>query len=247
MIVSALFTAVSLLGAAPPVAIWERDTSQAPRSAVDSVLVVLREGLGEVELPATGGGRCGALEDCLVKKAREDGAVAIGVSVAPGRRGFLVDLEATAPDGEVLASVTFALPPAGERQLPEVRAFVESLAKKWKARAPARPAVVVTKPVVAETFEAEEVPEAFWTRPPARIALIGGSVAAVSAIVLAIAGAGVKGQLDTSLAAAPPVLTRSQALEQAGLANGLLTGALLSGLVSGLAGAFLLIFFAGSS
>ncbi len=240
---------VSLLGvltAAPTVELWQRETSQAPRSAVDSVLVVLRDALGARELPASGElGRCGPAEDCLLQKARAGGAIAIGLSIAAGRKGLLVDLEALAPDGDVLASATFPLPASGDRSLPEVRAFVEALAARWKVREP--PAVRVEPAPVTTLTATEDVPESFWSRTPPRVTLIAAGVTVVGTVALGIAGAVVKGQLDTSLAAAPLTLTRPQALDQAGLANGLFTGSLISGLISGAVAVVLFILFAAGS
>ena len=87
------------------------------------------------------------------------------------------------------------------------------------------------------------MPASFWARPPARVALIAGGVTAATAIALGVAGAVVKGQLDSSLAAMPPVLTRPQALEQAATANGLLTGSLISSLLTGIAAGVLAILY----
>lgn len=231
------------LAVMPPIGLWQRETSQAPRSAVDSVLVVLRDALAAAELPADGAlRRCGPIDDCLSKMAREGGVIAIGLSVAAGRKGLLADLEAVAPDGEVLASVTFPLPSSGDRSLPEVRGFVETLVFRWRARAPAP---VPLAPPVSSVIEEEPVPPTFWSTVPARVTLIGTGVAVLSTIALGVAGAVVKGQLDASLALSPPVLSRPQALEQAGAANGLFTGSLVGGLISGAAGLFLIILWAG--
>ena len=132
--------------------------------------------------------------------------------------------------------------------MPEADEFARKLAAAWRARAPA-PAAVVTAPTAerlvppAAALVEDEVPEGFWSRPPARITLVAGGVTAVAAVALGIAGAAVKGSLDASLLLQPPVLSRPRALDQAGLANGLLTGSLLASILAGVSVAVLLILF----
>ncbi len=233
------------LAASPAFTVWERQTQNVPSSAVQTVELRVRESLAEQALEVAEGFKaCGAEKDCLLARARETESVAIGLSIAKGRKGLLVDLQATAPDGTDLAAVTFPLPSKGDRKLPEVDAFAKQLAAAWKARpVKVEPEPVALAPVVDEApVEVVEVPTSFWT-VPTHVTLWTGVVTGVAAIGLGVAGAVVKGALDTSLAQQPPVLSRPQALEQASLANGLLTASLFTAVAAAISVVFFTILF----
>lgn len=237
-----------VLVATPAFTVWERQTQNVPTSAVQTVELRVREALAEQSLEvAEGLAPCGSEKDCLLARARETDTVAIGLSIAKGRKGLLVDLQATAPDGTDLAAVTFPLPSKGDRKLPEVDAFAKQLAIAWKAR-PAKkepaPEPLARKPVIDEApVEFVEVPATFWAAP-AHVTLWSSVVTGAAAIGLSIGGALVKAALDTSLAQQPPVLSRPQALEQAGLANGLFTASLISAITAVISATVFIILFA---
>jgi hypothetical protein len=175
---------------------------------------------------------------CLMALAKDRATCVVGVSLVKNRKGLAVDLEAV--DGKVvLVQETFLLSSDRLEDSPEAQVFAHHLAGK----------LVVDRPVAEKVPSVAPVPEAptvdprpeLAAAPPSNLAprVLFGTSAGVGAvgIGLLIAGAVVKGQLDSALAQQPVVttLTRAEAEQQAALANGLL-GAGAAALGVGVAG-----------
>jgi hypothetical protein len=160
---------------------------------------------------------------CLRALAQSRGSVVVGITLVKSRRGLTVDLEAVDPDVVVLQQ-TFLLSSDQLERSPEAQVFAQQLHARVVKDTP-----VVEAPKTLEPVAQVDTP-AQWLQPtPAPIApkVIGGVSAGlgVAAVALLIAGAVVKGRLDSTLS--QPVVTtisRAQAQQQADLANGLLAG-----------------------
>lgn len=234
--------------AAPPVALVERTHDRAPAGAVQNVERRLRVAFEARNVAvAEGLVPCGDERDCLFVHARRLRGIAVALSVVKGRKGVLVDLQATSNDGLDLASTTFTLP-AGDKLAPEIAPFVDKVATAWAALPEDKPTPEPEPgPLTQATAKVEPV---IVVEPPkqppvfAHVTLGAGIVTGAAAIALGVVGAVLKGSLDSSLAMQPPVLTRPAALEQAALANGLFTASLISALVAGVSAVLFALFTA---
>lgn len=226
--------------AAPPIALVERTNDRAPAGAVQNVERRLRVAFEAQNVTVADGlAPCGEEKDCLFAHARRLRGIAVALSVVKGRKGVLVDLQATSNDGLDVAAATFTLP-GGDKPAPEIIPFVEKVATAWAALPEDKPTPPPPEPEVRVT-EATLKVEPVVVEPPkktpvfAHVSLGTGIVTGAATIAFGVIGAVVKGSLDSSLAMQPPTLTRPLALEQAGLANGLFTASLISALVAGVA------------
>ncbi|PZR11115.1 MAG: hypothetical protein DI536_18430 [Archangium gephyra] len=237
------------IAAAPPIALVERPNDRAPAGAVQNVERRLRVAFEAKNVTVADGlAPCGEEKDCLFVHARRLRGIAVALSVVKGRKGVLVDLQATANDGLDVAAATFTLP-GGDKVAPEIAPFVDKVATAWAALPEEKPAPPPEPETRLTEATAEVQPVVVLEQPKhtpvfANVTLGAGIVTGTAAIALGIVGAVLKGSLDSSLAMQPPVLTRPAALEQAALANGLFTASLISALVAGVSAVLFALFTA---
>lgn len=237
------------VAAAPPVALVERANDRAPAGAVQNLERRLRVALAAANVPvADERVPCGEEKDCLFVHASRTRSIAVALSAVMGRKGVLVDLQATSHEGLDVAAATFILP-AGDKAAPEVNTFVQKVATAWNALPEEKVTEPPPPPPVAEpevrlteaTTNIEPLPER--SHAFRHVTLGTSIVTGAASIALGVIGAVVKASLDSSLAMQPPTLTRPMALEQAGTANGLFTASLISGIVAGVAAVITVILF----
>jgi hypothetical protein len=205
------------------IAIVERSTLGLPAASAAQLRERLKTALEAAGLEATVATEACPDRPCLMALAHSRGAVVIGMTVVKNRRGLTVDLEAVDADVVVLQQ-TFLLSSEKLERSPEAQVFAHQLHARVARDTP----VVEAPKTLVPVARVESPPEWLEPAPPVapRVVGIASAAVGVAAVGLLIAGAVVKGQLDGALAQQPVVtaLTRAQAQQQAGLANGLLGG-----------------------
>lgn len=193
---------------------------------------------------------------CLQALARARKQVVVGMTVVKSKKGLTVDLDAV--DGEaVVLQQTFLLS-SGDKleKSPEAQVFVHQLAARLVKDAPvAEPEEKKPEEKKPDVKNPEVTVEPQWVErspstPSAAPKVLGVASAGVgvAGVVLLIAGAVVKGQLDTALSETPVVttLTRSEAQARADAANGLMAGGTIA-LGLGVSGAITALVLGSSS
>jgi len=205
------------------IAIVERSSLGIPAAGAAQLREQLKGALATGGLEAVVAPEACPDRPCLMALAQSRGAVVIGMTVVKNRRGLTVDLEAV--DAEVVVlQQTFLLSSEKLERSPEAQVFAHQLHARLAKDTPVVEAPKTLEPVA----RVESAPGWIEPAPPVAPRVVGISSAAVGvvAVGLLIAGAVVKGQLDSALAQQPVVttLTRAQAQQKADLANGLLGG-----------------------
>ncbi len=238
-----LLATLSVLGAAPGIAVVKRSTSGVSEQVVALVLRTVEEGLRSEGLnPQSWPGICSDDRVCLGAAAKlAKTAAAVGVTVIRGRRDITVDLEAVDANQQQLAVQTFSVPSKGEPFPPEGIAFFNSVARRVKRDDAPREVRLTPEPAQQPAVEV------IADRSPAAGISAGVTIAAgVATIALVIAGIVVKGQLDAAINSGRPVapLTRAAAEAKASTANALFSASLAAGGLTAAAAATTLVLFA---
>lgn len=223
----------SLLAAAPRVELVGRNNFGVDEKTASTLRERFRKAMTAEGLDATSLAEPCTDSACLKALAREHDVVVVGMTIAKGKKGFTIDLEALDARGSVLQQ-TFVISSDRVERSPDAQVFAKELALRLAPPEPepSKPLentdVPVKEPQKKVVLAPEETTPDYVEERPApralpRVVLVSGAVVAVAGLAMIIGGAVSAGELDKTLQA-PVVtsLTRPQAQAQADGANALM-------------------------